>query len=44
MSRTDVEVSDYADELMSAPRAHLRMELTQDESGLLLVHSGQTVV
>jgi hypothetical protein len=44
MSQTDVEISDYADKLMSTPRAHVRMELTQDESGLLLVHSGQTVV
>jgi len=40
----DVEVFDYADHLMSVPRAHLRMDLTQDENGLLLVHSGKTVV
>ena len=44
MLQKDVEVSDYADELMSVPSAHVRMELTQDESGLLLVHSGKTVV
>ena len=44
MSRMDVHISDYSDELMSVPRAHLRMELTQDESGLRLVHSGRTVV
>ena len=38
------EVSDYADELMSVPRAHLRLELTQDEQGLVLLHDGRQLV
>ena len=35
---------DYADDLMSVPRAHLALELTQDEGGLKLGHSGKSVV
>ena len=34
---------DYADDLMSVPRAHLALELTQDEGGLKLSHSGKSV-
>ena len=44
MSGPHAEVSEYADELMSVPRAHLRLELTQDDEGLALLHDGQTLV
>ena len=44
MTGPHTEVSEYADELLSAPRAHLRLELTQDEEGLLLLYDGRTIV
>ena len=44
MSGPHSEVSDYADELMSVPRAHLRLELTQDQEGLVLVYGGRLLV
>jgi len=44
MTGPHTEVSDYADELMSVPRAHLRLELTQDEEGLALLHDGRGLV
>lgn len=44
MAQTHTKVSDYAEELISVPRAHLRLELTQDEGGLKLLHDGQTLV
>ncbi len=40
-SAPDVEVWDYADELMSIPRAHLALELHQDEDGLIVSHDGR---
>jgi hypothetical protein len=36
VSDTDAKVYDYATELMSTPRAHLRLQLSQDERGLNL--------
>ena len=44
MSQFDTRVTEYAEELMSVPRAHLRLELRQDERGLSLVHDGKTLV
>ena len=41
MTDTHVKVYDYADELVSTPRAHLRLELSQDESGLDLSFEGK---
>ena len=38
------EVSEYADELMSVPRAHLALELAQDAEGVQLAHGGKTLV
>ena len=37
-------VSHYADELISVPRAHLRLELRQDADGLTLLHDGRSLV
>ncbi len=44
MSEAHAILTDYADELISVPRDHLRMELAQDETGLTLTHYGNTVV
>ena len=44
MSELRARVSEYAEELISVPRAHLRMELRQDEHGLSLEHEGRTLV
>ena len=38
------EVSQYADELLAVPRAHLRLELHQDDGGLTLTHDGSVLV
>ena len=44
MTGPHTEVSEYADELLSVPRAHLRLELTQDEEGLVLEYGERTIV
>ncbi len=38
------KISDYAEELVSTPRAHLSLELRQDEDGLSLLHEGRPLV
>jgi hypothetical protein len=42
--RCDVEVFDHADELIGVPRSHLRLRLTQDEDGLLVIHDGRPLI
>ncbi len=37
-------VTDYANELISTPRAHVRMELRQDEGGISLLYEGESLV
>ena len=44
MAESHTKITDYADELISVPRAHLRLELRQEENGLLLQHDGNTLV
>ena len=44
MPQARTRVSDYVEELISVPRAHVRMELRQDEKGLSLLHDGRTLV
>lgn len=39
-----VEISKYADELISAPRGRLRLTLAQDEDGVTLSHEGRLLV
>ena len=39
-----VEITDYAEELMSVPRAHVRMEYSQTNSGVVLTHEGNELV
>jgi len=43
-TRSHSKVADYADEVMSVPSAHLRLELRQDEDGLTLLYDGRTLV
>ena len=44
MSLVNAKVSDYYEELVSVPRAHLRLELRQDDSGLSLLYDGRPLV
>ncbi|MBM3933023.1 MAG: hypothetical protein FJ319_01755 [SAR202 cluster bacterium] len=44
MPDTNVKIHDYADELISTPRAHLALDLSQDEQGLKLSHDGKMLV
>ena len=44
MTEKDVEISEYADELISVPRARVMLELTQVESGVTLTHEGRMLV
>ena len=44
MPQDQTTISDYADELLSVPTAHLRLDLRQDEIGVSLLHRGQAVV
>ena len=44
MSQAHTKVSEYAEELISIPSAHLRMELSQDEAGIELLHDGKALV
>ena len=44
MNEKHVEVSEYADELISVPRARLRLELAQVEEGVTLTHEGKLLV
>jgi hypothetical protein len=38
------KVLDYAEELTAVPRAHLPLELRQDDDGLKLLHQGRPLV
>jgi hypothetical protein len=44
MAEPHSKVLDYADELTSVPRAHLSLELRQDDDGLKLLHQGRPLV
>ena len=44
MADVHTKITDYADELMSVPRAHVALELAQDDGGLKLSHDGKMVV
>ncbi len=44
MHEKDVEISAYADELVSVPRARLRLEIAQVESGVTLTHEERMLV
>ena len=44
MPTSQVNVTDYADELIETPRAHLRLQLQQNEDGLVLLHEDNTLV
>ena len=44
MSEKSVEVTEYADELISVPRARLRLELAQVDAGVTLSHDDKALV
>ncbi len=44
MQQPQVKVTEYADELMATPRAHLRLVLEQNGNGLVLSHDDQILV
>ena len=44
MADTHSKVHDYAEELTSTPRAHLALELRQDDDGLKLLHRDRPLV
>ncbi len=44
MSDVHTVVSDYAEDLISVPRSHLVLEMTQDDAGIKLKHLGKTLV
>lgn len=44
VAQTDTVVSEYAHELIAVPRAHVRVELRQDDNGLALLHDGRSLV
>ena len=44
MSEQHTIVSDQAQELLDTPRAHVALELLQDQTGVKLLHQGSTLV
>ena len=44
MPEPHTKIDDYADELISTPRAHLALELRQDDEGLELVYQERQLV
>ncbi len=44
MAESDALVTDFGNSLLDAPRAHLRMTLSQDERGLTLTYEGREVL
>ncbi len=44
MPEPHTRIDDYADELISTPRAHLALELRQDDKGLELVYRDRQLV
>ena len=44
MAGAGTSISDYAGELLDVPRAHLALELRQDDDGLKLLYQGRVLV
>jgi hypothetical protein len=44
MAETHAKVTEYADELMAVPRAHLALDLRQDHDGLKLSYQDNVLV
>ena len=44
MSESHTKIANYANELLDVPRAHLALELSQDEDGLKLRYGGKVLV
>ena len=39
-----IKISTYANDLLTVPRAHVRMNLSQDDQGILLSHEGTELI
>ena len=45
MSKTKkIYVSEYTEEILSVPKAHIKLELLQDSTGLKLTHNQQLLI
>ncbi|MBN18296.1 MAG: hypothetical protein CL758_02265 [Chloroflexi bacterium] len=44
MSQTDVSISKYAEDLVNIPRAHLALELQQDQNSVKLLHNEELLI
>lgn len=44
MTNSDSFVTDYAQSLIDTPRAHLKLQIFQDKSGLKITHNEQLLV
>ncbi len=44
LDRDNVEIYDYSAELLDKPRAHIKLELIQDEEGLKLIHGDRRLM
>ena len=44
MQQPQVKVTEYADELIATPRAHLRLVLEQNGNGLVLSHEDHALI
>ncbi len=44
MSEPDINILDYADELILVPRAHISLKIYQDDAGLKLLHEDKVLV
>ena len=44
MADNHTTISDYAEDLISVPRAHLVLEMTQEKSGMKLKHQNQIIL
>ena len=44
MNKKNVEINDYATELIDKPRAHLKLCLSQDEDGLKITHDNNVIM
>ena len=44
MNQDQIVISQYAEELIKVPRAHVRMQLTQNKSGVSLIHEDDILI
>ena len=44
MNEDQIVISEYAEELINVPRAHVRMQLAQNKSGVSLIHESNILI